>query len=149
MAEWLGGYTTSSMSARASCSRPPSVSIERRIFQHELTHRFVHYFIPASPVWLNEGMACFYETMSVVHGEAIIGESKFHFVRGLTAPAALIDIEDLPRASTLLAMRPEQFYAKNSRRCDRSYRGIVDARQQCSSRVPRPTARVSGRMSAR
>jgi tetratricopeptide (TPR) repeat protein len=44
-----------------------------RIFQHELTHRFVAFHFPNAPVWLNEGLATFWETLEIKGGIAYFG----------------------------------------------------------------------------
>ncbi|HEY4220046.1 MAG TPA: hypothetical protein VGO62_01860 [Myxococcota bacterium] len=121
--KWAGGYTTF-FDDQPRLVFPAEIGEqERSTFRHELTHRFVAYFIPGSPTWLNEGMACFYETMTVVRSEATIGESKFNFSRTATGVGRgnLIDIESLPSASALVAMSPSQFYSKSASDVDKSY----------------------------
>lgn len=44
-----------------------------RILQHELTHRFVGFHCPNAPVWFNEGLAEFWETLTVEDGVATFG----------------------------------------------------------------------------
>jgi tetratricopeptide (TPR) repeat protein len=46
----------------------------RWVFQHELTHRFVRHHLPGAPVWLNEGLAAYHETLRLEGGRAILGE---------------------------------------------------------------------------
>ena len=41
--------------------------------QHELTHLFVRYYYPQAPVWLNEGLARYLETLKVEGGVATLG----------------------------------------------------------------------------
>ncbi|MES1187979.1 MAG: hypothetical protein ABUL60_29445 [Myxococcales bacterium] len=43
------------------------------MFQHELTHRFVAFHFPNAPVWLNEGLASFWQTLEVRGGVAYFG----------------------------------------------------------------------------
>jgi len=43
------------------------------ILLHELAHNFNHIYFPHSPVWLNEGLATFYQTVTVEKGEAVVG----------------------------------------------------------------------------
>lgn len=45
----------------------------RSTFQHELTHRFVHFYFPGAPRWLSEGLAQFYSTMTVEGGKVFVG----------------------------------------------------------------------------
>src|SRR5262245_59961831 len=47
----------------------------RELAQHELVHRFVHFYYPNAPTWLDEGLAEYYSTLRFVPGEAVlIGE---------------------------------------------------------------------------
>ena len=45
----------------------------RETFTHELTHHFVRFYYSQVPVWVNEGLADFYETMDVTGGKAELG----------------------------------------------------------------------------
>lgn len=45
----------------------------RHVFQHELTHRFVHFYLPGAPRWLNEGLAKYYSTMVIEDGKVVLG----------------------------------------------------------------------------
>jgi tetratricopeptide (TPR) repeat protein len=45
----------------------------RSTFRHELTHRFVRFYYSQAPVWLNEGLAEFWETLDVHAGTAYVG----------------------------------------------------------------------------
>ena len=90
----------------------------RELVQHELTHLFVRYYYPQAPVWLNEGMARYLETLSVEGGTAILGRaprsarfSAGSWRRG-SGDAVLIPLTLAPSVSELHAMKPEQFYAK-------------------------------------
>ncbi len=42
-------------------------------FLHEMTHRLVRYYLPSTPIGLNEGLAEFYSTFTVRDGEALTG----------------------------------------------------------------------------
>jgi TonB family protein len=93
----------------------------REILQHELAHRFVGYFMPRAPVWLNEGMAEFYQTMRFEDGQAILGEASpnWSFYHPALTSSSLrygINIEALPTATELLAMSREGFYDVEKRR---------------------------------
>jgi tetratricopeptide (TPR) repeat protein len=65
--------------------------------QHELTHRFVAFHFPSAPVWLNEGLAMFWQSMEVDHGRLTFGGT----VRTLVRPT---------RYPELLALRASQFF---------------------------------------
>lgn len=45
----------------------------RLIFQHELAHRFVHFYFPGAPRWLNEGLAEYYSTLAIAGGKIYVG----------------------------------------------------------------------------
>lgn len=45
----------------------------RSTFQHELAHRFVHFYFPGAPRWLSEGLAQYYSTMTVEGGKVVLG----------------------------------------------------------------------------
>jgi len=71
----------------------------RRVLQHELTHRFVAQQIPNPPVWLNEGLAKYFETMSFKFGKLEIGLADWHFYPGPYPPRVEpVPIEDLLEA---------------------------------------------------
>src|SRR6185503_3054 len=54
----------------------------RRVLYHEVLHHFVRHHLPEAPLWLNEGLAEFYSTLEVDHGEAWIGRQVVdHVVR--------------------------------------------------------------------
>lgn len=61
--------------------RPPTLVLPqglsdgvRALFQHELSHRFVAFYFPAAPTWLNEGMAEFYSSLRLDAERVYIGE---------------------------------------------------------------------------
>ncbi len=49
-----------------------------QIFLHEMTHRFVQACFRRVPLWLNEGMATFFETLRVGEHDVVIGIAPFH-----------------------------------------------------------------------
>lgn len=66
----------------------------RQTFQHELTHRFVHFYFPGAPTWVHEGLACYYSTMTVKDGKVVLGrEMPDHRMR----PGMLWDSKEDPR----------------------------------------------------
>lgn len=57
-------------------SQPVAVTCEGNgdsLLIHELAHIFNDHHVPGMPVWLNEGLATYYETLTVRNGKAIIG----------------------------------------------------------------------------
>jgi tetratricopeptide (TPR) repeat protein len=68
-----------------------------RLLQHELTHRFVAFHFPNAPVWLNEGLAQFWESMEVRHGTLAFGGT----VSTIVKPT---------RFQNLLGLRGSDFY---------------------------------------
>jgi tetratricopeptide (TPR) repeat protein len=73
----------------------------RRVLQHELTHRFVGFYYPKAPAWLNEGFAHYYETLSTEDGYAVLGRPPFAFRRGLSWAGVVIPTSEVPTASAI------------------------------------------------
>jgi hypothetical protein len=48
----------------------------RELFQHELTHRFMAFYFPSAPMWLNEGMADLHSTLRLSDGKLYLGERR-------------------------------------------------------------------------
>ena len=46
----------------------------RRLFQHEITHRFVAHYLPTAPAWLNEGLAQLWSTAQVEGDRIVVGK---------------------------------------------------------------------------
>lgn len=44
---------------------------------HEMTHQFVAYCYPTAPVWLNEGLASYYETILVEPDVTVVGRAPY------------------------------------------------------------------------
>jgi tetratricopeptide (TPR) repeat protein len=44
--------------------------------RHELTHRFVRFYYPKAPAWFNEGLAHYYETLTIEDGKVLIGKQS-------------------------------------------------------------------------
>jgi hypothetical protein len=94
------------------------VESTKTVLLHELTHLFVHYYYPQAPIWLNEGLARYFETLAVEDGNAVLGRapngSRFWKGpwRGVASPTggtALIPMSEAPTAKELRAMRGD-FY---------------------------------------
>lgn len=91
-----------------------------QVFVHELTHRFVHACFPDAPVWLNEGIATYFETLRVRDDAVLVGIAPYRFEPGETAELVRadgvivhrIDPVRLPPVSELVRLRPEEFYAR-------------------------------------
>ena len=52
--------------------------LESEIVKHELTHALLHQFLVTSPTWVQEGLACYLETLNLdrAKGEAVRGKSN-------------------------------------------------------------------------
>lgn len=78
---------------------------------HEAFHQFVHRYVPAFPIWLNEGLATYYGTARAVGGGLV-------FDRPSTSYLALI--RDAARMSKLIPLRvlldstQAEFYNRSS-----------------------------------
>lgn len=94
-----------------------------RIFQHELAHRFVAACFPATPIWLNEGIASYFETLELKDDVLRIGQPPYvmtdfayrpmwNQVQGrrvnMVAPARL------PPVFELVRMNPGTFYVRGT-----------------------------------
>jgi hypothetical protein len=89
----------------------------RRLFAHELMHRFNHAGLGPTPAWLNEGLADYYSTVRAADGKPVLGEID---PRSMCTPNGLGDLMcreyerirggELPRASELVAMQRDAFY---------------------------------------
>jgi hypothetical protein len=98
------------------------VQATRETLQHELTHLFIHYYYPQAPVWLNEGLAEFMETMTIEDGLVVLGREtrKQRFWKGdyrwhadptvPTGGTALLPMSDAPAPADLRGMSPAEFY---------------------------------------
>jgi tetratricopeptide (TPR) repeat protein len=53
--------------------------LESEIIKHELTHALLHEFLVTNPPWVQEGLACYLETLQLdrAKGEAIRGKSNW------------------------------------------------------------------------
>ena len=78
----------------------------RRVFQHELTHRFVGYFMPSAPIWLNEGMAEYYSSARVSGDTAVIGESPGITVTTSFRRGPEVGLSELSSATKLICRSP-------------------------------------------
>ena len=77
---------------------------------HELTHDLNHRYFADLPVWLEEGLATYYQTLETEGGRAVVGRPlrlDAHFWRATMG---------LPPMGELLAMGDERFYAMEARR---------------------------------
>ncbi len=91
----------------------------RENLQHELTHLFVRFYYPQVPLWLNEGLARYLETLKVEDGTATLGRAPrdSRFGRGPwrrgSGGAVLIPMTEAPPVGRLLRMGHGEFYAKD------------------------------------
>jgi tetratricopeptide (TPR) repeat protein len=100
-----GGPTFLTFGGLSDASRP--------IFVHELAHRFIRYAFPQAPVWLNEGLATYFESIAVDGGKAVLGRSRNVFKRGdsWTMGSYGIPIDVLPSFQEMREMDAKTFYA--------------------------------------
>ena len=108
----------------------------RATFQHELTHFLVHYYLPQAPMWLNEGLAQFYETLTLEDGEIKIGmpttamntwSPDDYDPESLLSPR--MSIERAPSIAALLAMDPIEFYGETEAESDS---GVIQTLQRAA-----------------
>jgi hypothetical protein len=99
----------------------------REVFQHELTHRFVHRFILDPPLWLNEGLAELFSTLRFDKGQVIIGEqpSQYRFVAGASSAAFVhgLVVSRLPSIRELAVAGDERFHDRRHERGPYFYAG--------------------------
>jgi hypothetical protein len=95
----------------------------RRVYQHELVHHLVGACLPRAPVWLNEGLAKFFETAVVKNGRVVVGRSPYLLGRGNVVPKARrargesvvsLALASLPPVERVVAMRDKDFYVGGS-----------------------------------
>ncbi len=90
---------------------------------HELAHRFNHVALGTMPVWLNEGLAQYYSTIRGDLANPVVGESDpdnvaaaggvRHSPGDVVFQGGLIHVDALPKASSLLGLDSEGFYAES------------------------------------
>lgn len=100
----------------------------RSTLRHELTHRFVAFYYAQAPTWLDEGLATYWQTLTVQDGVAYLGRPTHPRVFGPTrwqgsvASANLdkdgyhhfwITVPQLPGIRQLRSSSPTQFYARD------------------------------------
>lgn len=100
----------------------------RALFAHELAHRFNAVTLGATPRWLNEGLAQYYETIRGTDAEPVIGESdpEYGVAAGSTRQSVgdivyhgdLLHVAQLPSASELLRLEYDEFYARDPEQPD-------------------------------
>lgn len=83
-----------------------------QIVAHELVHQFVGFHMPQAPLWLNEGLAMYYETMRVEDGSLTIGE---HLLAQRPLAYFRMQPEELLPATALHALDRSEFYEKEKR----------------------------------
>jgi hypothetical protein len=96
------------------------VRATRETMLHELSHVFVHYYYPQAPPWLDEGLARYFETLTVEGEIATMGRPPRYqrFWKGSwqTEPGLpgedtlLIPVSEAPSSLALRTMTPREFY---------------------------------------
>jgi hypothetical protein len=74
----------------------------RRIFVHEMTHAFIGRTLSHVPLWLNEGLAKYFETMRIESGRVVVGNA---------IPEFSMAANQMPSLPALLAADASIFYA--------------------------------------
>jgi len=74
----------------------------RRLFVHELTHAFIARCFSQVPIWLNEGLAEYFETMRIESGRVVVGDP----IGGYE-----ISANQMPSLGALLKADAATFYA--------------------------------------
>lgn len=91
----------------------------RQVFQHELAHQLVANCFPAAPMWLNEGMAGFLETLQVSGKTMSIGFPRYVVSEYSTSSSAVlfrgqiieqVYVGSLPTTLDLLKISGQEFY---------------------------------------
>ena len=75
------------------------------ILLHELAHNFNHFYFAHSPAWLNEGLATYYQTISVDRDKAVVGRPSLMDSRYYWSSSRW-----LPGLRKLLDMSYDEFY---------------------------------------
>jgi hypothetical protein len=94
----------------------------RRRFQHELTHRFVYQRLPHKvPLWLNEGLADYFSTLTVRDGKVKVGDLAAWVFAISDSPLDRFDdqrlyISRIPSVDSMLHADRKTFYAPKTRR---------------------------------
>ncbi len=81
----------------------------RTVLQHELTHRFVRFYYPKVPPWLNEGLAHYYEGLTLERGYATLGMPAFEIRRGKTWSGRGIPSAKVPGVRAILDLDRKAF----------------------------------------
>ena len=97
----------------------------RVTLQHELTHLFARASLGPMPVWFNEGLAQYYETLAVEDGFAYVGRplltkrawasSNWKTMRQGAFMTVYVPIGYVPEVEKLTAMDPAAFYVWTDR----------------------------------
>jgi hypothetical protein len=85
----------------------------RRLFVHEMTHAFVERWLGLVPLWLDEGLAQYFETMRIERGRIVLGEPAGNY--GLVAT-------QLPGLTALITADRAAFYAGHEASVEGLYR---------------------------
>jgi hypothetical protein len=79
------------------------------VLAHEGFHQFIGYELgPAIPMWLNEGLAQYFENSTVWNGRLVPGGLD---ATKLAAAQALVRAKRMPAVETLLTLDRKEFYA--------------------------------------
>lgn len=132
-----GGYYTTRIPGELE-SQPTMVlfgeptMINRVSFLHELAHRFLVTAMGNMPVWLGEGLAEYYSTITVDGDKAVLGNDvpsfgfvmrpEWEVVRHSSHDQIMIPVPRLPRPSDLMQMSHVDFYGDPANKAE-AYEG--------------------------
>jgi tetratricopeptide (TPR) repeat protein len=97
-------------------------------FLHELTHRFLHERYREIPVWLNEGLAQYYETFRFDGRRGFVGAPKRRSSAAvlwtdwyMTERGNLIPTNTIPSAATIASSTYKEFYGEGLTSVEKSH----------------------------
>lgn len=114
-----GTWAVATIPAHVALPAGPGISrgAVLQTFAHELIHRFVHLCLRSAPVWLDEGLAMYFETVRVHEDDLVLGAAPFRIDH--TGPAVGIRRDGvrvtrfdraIPMATELVSLAPADFY---------------------------------------
>ena len=78
-----------------------------RTIRHEGFHQYMDVFLPSAPLWLNEGLAEYFEQSRTARGKPVAGMIQEGHIRQL----ALLRPTRRPSLAKILSMESREFYA--------------------------------------
>ncbi len=101
----IAGFVTSTIDFESSrmmvtCeqrqkARKRQASPRTEILLHELAHVFNNHYFARTPIWLNEGLATYYQTLGVIKGKVVLGRLTFLDLHRWRYPKWLPSVREL------------------------------------------------------